>query len=60
MLKGVVIRVQVLVNESLAPGSHSIAWNGRDQSGKSVASGVYLYQLKSENYQVVKKLILMI
>ncbi|MCH8021298.1 T9SS type A sorting domain-containing protein, partial [candidate division KSB1 bacterium] len=35
------------------------AWNGRDQSGKSVASGVYLYRLKAENYQVTKKLILM-
>jgi len=52
-------RVRVLVNEKLAPGSHSIAWNGRDQSGKSVASGVYLYRLKAENYQVTKKLILM-
>ena len=50
--------VRILVNEELAPGSHSIVWNGRDKSGGSVSSGVYLYQLTAENYQVTKKLIL--
>ena len=51
--------VRVLVNEKLAPGSHSLDWNGRDQSGKSVSSGVYLYQLTAGNYEQTKKLILM-
>lgn len=32
---------------SVAPGSSTVAWDGRDASGKRVASGVYLVQLSS-------------
>ena len=36
-----------------------IVWNGTDDSGKSVSSGVYFYKFKSENYTSTKKMILM-
>ena len=31
--------------ESESAGYHSVMWNGTDESGQRVASGVYLYQL---------------
>jgi len=42
-IKGQIIRT--LANNNFTKGSHSIIWNGDDQSGKSVSSGVYLYKL---------------
>ncbi len=37
--------VKYLVSEQQAPGEHSAQWNGRDDAGNSVASGVYAYRL---------------
>lgn len=37
--------VKILVDQPLSEGSHSIYWNGKDENGNSVESGVYLYQL---------------
>ncbi len=47
-------RVASLVNGELEAGSHSIVWNASNQ-----VSGIYFYQLKTGNYAVVKKLVLM-
>jgi hypothetical protein len=38
-------RVRELLNENVGPGVHEVAWDGTDDSGKSVASGCYLYTL---------------
>lgn len=39
--------VQTLVSEKLAAGSHKIMWNGQDEHGVNVASGVYFYRIKA-------------
>ena len=39
--------VRELVKEELPSGLNEIVWNGNDQLGKSVGSGVYFYQVKS-------------
>jgi PKD repeat protein len=52
-------KVKQLVNEQLPIGRHSVVWNGRDNSGKITASGIYFYDLKVGNYQQTKKMILM-
>jgi flagellar hook assembly protein FlgD len=39
-------------------GIHQIMWNGKDDTGRIVASGTYLYQLVSENQKFSRKLIL--
>jgi serine protease AprX len=39
-------KVRELVNETLSAGPHSVAWDGRDDSGKPVSSGVYLSRLR--------------
>lgn len=38
---------------------YSVIWNGTDNSGKPVSSGIYLYKLRIGEFQQVKKMILM-
>ncbi len=54
--------VRTLVDDMQAPqaGGFSVLWNGRNDAGEPVASGVYLYQLTAgSEYQAVKKLVLL-
>lgn len=39
--------VRTLVDESLAQGSHEAVWDGRDSSGREVASGSFMARLES-------------
>lgn len=50
--------VRTLVNEEKAPGTYSVTWDGKNNSGKHVASGIYLYQLKSNNFEDTKQMAL--
>jgi histidinol-phosphate aminotransferase len=43
-------KVRSLVRRSLTPGVHSIPWDGRDHSGRQVASGAYLLNLVQGEY----------
>ncbi|MCD6329267.1 MAG: heparinase II/III family protein [Candidatus Cloacimonetes bacterium] len=38
-------KVTVLTNEDYGIGSHSVIWDGKNQSGKKVANGTYLYKI---------------
>jgi hypothetical protein len=42
---------------SLAPGSHQITWDGLDQQGKALPSGVYLYRLQADSWSAVGKVV---
>ncbi len=39
-------QVSTLVNEKLTAGSYFVSWNGRTSAGNSVASGVYIYEVR--------------
>jgi len=52
-------KVRTLVNEVKTAGNHTVVWNGMDQNGKSVASGIYYYKLSTNNHTEVRKAILM-
>jgi hypothetical protein len=39
-------KVKTLADNQFTPGSHTIIWNGKDESGKSVSSGIYFYKLQ--------------
>ncbi len=51
--------VKKLVNENLQAGKHSIIWQGNDDNGKSVASGMYFFKLTNNGIIKVHKAILM-
>ena len=38
--------VKTLLNGSLAPGTHAVMWDGRDDHGMLAASGVYFLQVE--------------
>jgi len=50
--------VKALVNGSLAAGSHEIAWDGRDEAGRLVASGTYIYRLVNGSNVQVRRMVL--
>ncbi|MCD4818546.1 MAG: T9SS type A sorting domain-containing protein [Candidatus Cloacimonetes bacterium] len=52
-------KVKKLINEHLPAGIHSVIWDGTDEIGNPVSSGIYLYKLKNGRYTVTKKMILM-
>ena len=51
--------VAVLVQEHSAAGTFAVRWDGRNQAGRAVTSGVYLYQLRAGEYTEVRKLLLL-
>jgi len=48
-------RVISLINNDLVEGDHSVVWNGIDETGKSVSSGVYFYRLQINGKDETKK-----
>ena len=51
--------IRTLLNALKSKGYHNIFWDGKDNSGKKVASGLYLYKLTTDNYSDIKKMILL-
>ncbi|UCG60384.1 MAG: T9SS type A sorting domain-containing protein [Candidatus Zixiibacteriota bacterium] len=51
-------RVRLLVNKTQAPGVYNVEWNGTDQGGHEVATGIYFYSVKAGDYSEKKKMVL--
>jgi hypothetical protein len=51
-------KLVTLVDRMQEAGSHSVTWNGRDEKGHSLPSGIYLCRIKSESFNQTKKLAL--
>ena len=50
--------VRTLVDEQQREGRHSIQWNGKDQGGRDVGSGVYFYKLETTDSVKVRRMLL--
>jgi uncharacterized repeat protein (TIGR01451 family) len=50
--------VRTLVSEAKKEGRHTIVWNGLDNNGKSVSSGMYLYRMQTGNFISTHKMML--
>jgi len=50
--------VRTLVNEKQPPRYYTVRWNGKDEHGRPVASGVYLYSLRAGEFVQVRKMML--
>jgi hypothetical protein len=48
--------VKTLLDSRLEPGTHEIHWDGRDERGRLVSSGVYLYTLKAGKEVLTKRM----
>jgi len=50
-------QVRRLTLGMIQPGEHAISWNGQDDSGQDLASGVYLIQFQCGDHVALNKLI---
>ena len=50
--------VKTLLRDVTSAGYHQVQWDGKDNSGNKVPSGIYIYQMSSDNISLVKKRIL--
>lgn len=51
--------VRTLVDRSVAGGSHQVIWDGKDERGREVGSGVYYYRLDARDNTRAGKMILL-
>ncbi len=56
-LKGQKVKT-FLINPSTDLPVNSVTWNGEDDNGKSVSSGIYFYKLKTGNFEQSKKMLM--
>lgn len=49
--------VKTLLSENLDTGKYSVQWDGKDNSGNVVPSGVYLYQIRTPDFIESKKML---
>ena len=52
-------KVRTLTTGSKVAGTHVLRWDGRDESGSSVSTGIYLYTLTDGSTSITKKMALM-
>jgi hypothetical protein len=52
-------KVITLVDEDKLPGEYKVIWDGKDDSGEEIASGIYFYQLKTKDFTQTKKMLLL-
>jgi hypothetical protein len=52
-------RVRTLVSGDVTSGKHEVEWNGRNDHGEMVGSGMYFYRMVQPNYKATKKMLLL-
>jgi hypothetical protein len=51
-------RIRTLINSQRPAGSHTVVWDGKDNQGREVASGVYFYELMTGTFSKSAKMLL--
>jgi flagellar hook assembly protein FlgD len=51
--------VRILLDRSLSAGHHKIYWDGRDQAGRKMGSGVYLYRMETNTVAQTRSMTLL-
>ncbi|MBN2092961.1 T9SS type A sorting domain-containing protein [candidate division KSB1 bacterium] len=51
--------VRMLVNATYSVGAHKVQWDGRNNLGQPVATGLYIYRFESKKYTAVRKSLLL-
>ena len=50
-------KVKKLVNQQLPPGQYKVSWDGRDDFGNFVSTGIYIYRIRAGNYHETRKML---
>ena len=50
--------IRTLVNGIQTSGRHSVTWDGRDDKGREVSSGIYFYRLEAGDSKLTKRMVL--
>ena len=51
--------VRVLVDGSQGRGVYRVRWDGKDQNGTRISSGVYLYRLTANGFTATRRMLLL-
>ncbi len=51
--------IRSLSDQTYSPGTHTVRWDGTDESGNNVTSGIYFYQLESKYFFATNKCLLL-
>ncbi|MEJ2105357.1 MAG: T9SS type A sorting domain-containing protein, partial [Ignavibacteriaceae bacterium] len=51
--------IRLIENRKVYPGEHQVTWNGNDQTGKEVSSGIYIYVLTAGKYKQARKMVVL-
>lgn len=52
-------QIRTLVNKKQLNGIYTVTWNGKDEAGKYVSSGFYIYKLTSGPFTMTRKMLLL-
>ncbi|MGB2769015.1 MAG: T9SS type A sorting domain-containing protein [Candidatus Zixiibacteriota bacterium] len=52
-------KIKTLVNEEQTAGIYEVSWDGKDDLGREVASGVYFYRLETPEFSQTRKMLLL-
>jgi len=52
-------KIRTLISKQITAGVHSIKWNGMDDFGRNVSSGIYLYKIRTEDFSQTNKMFLL-
>jgi len=52
-------KVKSLVDEKLSAGYKKVVWDGTNQNGNSVASGIYFYRLQTDKFIEARKMVML-
>ena len=53
------MKVKTLKSGKSEPGIHNLEWDGRNEQGFRLASGIYFLQMEAQNFRQVRKMILL-
>lgn len=51
-------KVRTLIDQVMEPGYHSVHWDGRNQNGEMVQSGIYFYKMTTPGFTQIRKMLL--
>ena len=52
-------KIRTLVDGFKVAGMHIVVWDGRDDNGRRVASGIYQYRLTTKDGSIIREMLLL-